>query len=338
MKSKQILLLLIAAVAVLATAVFLYRAEQTRYTSADGELLFPELASQLDDITRIELRRGTEQQITLVQTASGWGVEERKGYPANRKNIRRLLVNLGEMQLEEPKTASPERHTALAVGDPQQDGNARLVRLLDGNGNAVAEVILGNTARGRGQYLRLPDSNQSWLGSESLSFGVSFSEWLDRKLLDINQTEVQRLDMQPASGREYSVLRTDNGSLKLEPEAPAGKRIKPGMLNRLTAVLQNLSADDVHMQAPRAGDWATARHTLSSGVVITLSSQPRPADTNLPALLQISAQATDEADEAAIQRAAELNARLSGWVFEIPNHQSLMMGQPWDKVIEATQE
>lgn len=338
MTNKRLIWIAAAALLVIAAAVYLRTAEDARYDAEGGELLFPGLAEQTDDIARIELRGGQDsgdqnKQITLIKGEEGWGVAERNGYSANTRNIRRLLVRLTELKLTEPKTKNPDRYARLGVGDPEQDAGARLVRLQANDGSEIAALILGKSARGSGTYLRLPGEAQSWRGSESLTFGISIQEWLDRKLLDINQNRIARLDIQPVEGRAYSVVREDENNLALEPAAGDGMRVKPGMLNRLISVMQNLSAEDLHMDTPPEGNWATAVHILDDGTLITLQSLPRKGNGGA-ALLKISVAAAEDATDEVRAEAAKMQKQFAGHVYEIVNHQAIMMGQHYDKVIE----
>ena len=336
MNRKTLILLVAFAALVLVGVMFALQQQGSRYESSAGGLLFPDLESRLASVQKIELIAGEPSagtRYTLLRNGSSWGVAERDGYPANNSNIQRLLVGLSNTRLLEPKTRDPEKYPRLAVGDPASDAAARLVRLIAKDGTVVAEVILGNGARNNGQYLRVPDDTQSWMGSERLAFGITHTEWLDRDLLEINQTEILRSEISPVEGRPYVVTRQDN-ELTLSPPPPAGQRNKPGMLHRLQSVMQNLSAEDIYLGDDLPADgWATGTHHLSSGMVIRLETLAKHQNVS-GGLLKITVSTQDDASDETRSEADQLAARLHGHVYQIQAHQARMMGQTWNNLVE----
>lgn len=342
MKRQSILLLAIGAVVAVAIAYFVSDQEANRYSTGEGELLFPNLEAELDNVTRIELKTANSS-ITLTSTDQGWGVAERGGYRANTPSIRQLMLRLTQTRLLEPKTTDPAKYPRLGVGAVDSDDSAQWVRLLKADDTVVADVILGNAAKAGGVYLRKPDDAQSWRGSEKFGFGVDHTTWLDRHLLDINQGEVVTVAMQPTTGNAYVIQQDDNNQLSTEPGVPSGKRHKPGMLNRMISVMQTLKALDVvtDLETLPQDDWTTATYTLKNGVAITLTTHKALPDSGsnnslLKVSAAVSAPAADQ--DAASQQAKDINDRLAGHVYQIPEHQGLMMSQPHARLFEDLAE
>ncbi|MCA9060987.1 MAG: DUF4340 domain-containing protein, partial [Planctomycetaceae bacterium] len=88
------------------------------------------------------------------------------------------------------------------------------VALLDGAGNALVDLIVGNAVEGRAghYYVREPDSKLTYISRMSPDLSAKFSDWIEPDLLKTTQNNVNHIVV-----RNYSIDET-SGELKMGDE------------------------------------------------------------------------------------------------------------------------
>ena len=126
MKTKNLTLLLGAAVVLGGTAVFLQRGSRPAAAPLNGKTILP--GFRVADVARVEVGDG---KLTLAASADGWKVESLYGYPADREKIAENLMKLAEL-----KVGQVARGRAL--------GAETKVTLKDAAGKTLAALALGD--------------------------------------------------------------------------------------------------------------------------------------------------------------------------------------------------
>lgn len=181
------------------------------------------------------------------------------GYPAKDSEVVELLRGLAALELVEAKTARPELHAKVGLLDPQADseeaGSARRIEVLDGDGNTLAELLLGDPSPGAprpGLFVRKPGEDQTWLAKGEVSASASVTEWLERDLLKLESDRVRSAAVsfggpiaETVSG--YTASRTEATASSFELDAlPEGKEVSsPWLVSSVARVPGNLRFDDV---------------------------------------------------------------------------------------------
>ncbi len=282
-------------------------------------LAFPGLAQRLAGVVRIEVKR---HDGTLVLQRAGpdrWVLPDKADYPARGEKVREVLVGLTELRLAEPRTADAALLERLGVEDPARPGaTSSLLRLLDGTGAPIAELILGRrrmrTQGGLGGsnvpetiYVRRPNEAQAWLAEGRLPVDADAGLWIDRDVVNLPRDRVRRvLANRPADGAVELVRGGDpDGVLHvvIPADAPPTDEVSVDEVGR---AFEFLTFTDVRKEA----DWpgtpiGEALFTLTDGLSITARGR-RDGDALWVAL---SAAGDDEA--------ARLNARWRGWVYQL---------------------
>jgi len=189
-------------------------------------------------------------------------------------------VAAASLEKFDAKTARNEKYPLIEV-EPTAGKNAksRLIKFEDAKGNNLGEIILGKKARGRlggavgdGQYVRLPDSKQSWLARGVVDADIKLDGWVDNAITDMNVEYVVRATFQPSGGEELVVRRTgvtEGGQPKFELNViPDGKKPKNDLTLRYAATdLGNVSFVDVRKDS---GGDVTHRATLmmADGLIV----------------------------------------------------------------------
>ena len=100
--------LLIAALVVLAAALYLGSRRNSGEPSAEGMRFLPQLAGTLGTVSQIDLQKGTPTAgVTLHRAGDQWTVAQRADYPADISKVHKLLLSLADAKIVEEKTSNP---------------------------------------------------------------------------------------------------------------------------------------------------------------------------------------------------------------------------------------
>ncbi|MGI9507656.1 MAG: DUF4340 domain-containing protein [Geminicoccaceae bacterium] len=177
------------------------------------EPAFSALRAEPDAVGKITIQT-KEGTVTLTRTSpETWTSPDRFDYPAANEKINRLVRQLNDMRLIEAKTANAERYGRLEVEDMTEDANSRLIRLEDGEGNVLAEALIGKRlfrltgSASTGTYIRRPGEDQSWLASGGFELDPEVDAWLEQVIAEIDRISVAKVDVKLAEGDAYSISR-----------------------------------------------------------------------------------------------------------------------------------
>ncbi|MEI6161553.1 MAG: DUF4340 domain-containing protein, partial [Roseococcus sp.] len=236
MIGKRTLILLGGGAAASLGAALLLRPEgESQGVITPGALAFPGLAPRLAAAQRLEIRRGG-QSTTLVRQGEAWTIAESHGYPARPERVRETLTGLTELRLSEERSSDPAQWSRLGVEDPAAPGStATLLRLLDGQGQVIAEAILGRRRmRTQGNqpesiYFRRPGESRAWLAEGRLGADSDPSLWLNRDLSSLAPARLRRVEIARTGAPPLVLARAGEVDAPLDittPEdAPVADRI-----------------------------------------------------------------------------------------------------------------
>lgn len=316
MRKQAAIALVIAAVAVVALAVFASRPREERTAAVSGPL-FAGLEARLDQVRTVSLVKAGGGAVTLSLTDDGWGVVERDGYPADTSKLRRLLLDLAGAKLREAKTKDPAKHHFLGVQDldkPEAEGIR--VRLADAEDKPLAELIIGKQPADGGYYVRKVGEDQSWLVDGLSRIETQPDRWLRQELLGLEEKQIREIALTPAKGKALAIGRDKPEDL-FRLIAPAGAEVPEADIVALARVPAELRLDDVRkLSEPLSQANEVVIRTFDG---LALRGQLLERDGEF--LSSWRAEAGDD-QEAAKAKAAELNRRLADRAFVIPAYQA----------------
>ena len=324
MKSKGLIGLLVAtAVAVVLAILLSSGSGAPAVDPRSGEAVLPELAKRVDSVVRVALVRG-ESKTTLVRQNKDWVVEEKSGYPADSGKVRQALLGLAELSYVEPKTKKPDSYPRLQVEDAdKKDAKSVLVTASDDKG-VVDEIIAGKRRVDQlgggvdGIYVRKPGDAQSWLARGTLEVAGDTAGWLDRKIIDLPQEKVKDVVLTPPDGSRLHIARDKaedalalkDASAKDKPKSDTALAEPAGALAALDLADVRAAAD---MPLPKEG-VARAEFTSFDGLTVKVSLFQQDGKD----WARFEANGTGDAEK----QAADLNAKLSRWVYAIPDYKA----------------
>lgn len=335
MKPKTLAILGIVTLAAAGLAAYTLTQQSERVAARDeGGPAFPRLADQANDAAQVHIVKGTEE-LTLTRGEAGWGIAQRGGYPAKVEEVKGLIVALAELQFTEPRTRNPASYSQIGVQDPAAGAESSLVEVRDAAGEPLAGLIIGNNKPGTGFiaeatfYARRAGEEQSWVakpgrGTQRVEAYTDPMQWVERNVLGIGKERVKSAQITHADG-VGNVLVTKEAKESTEfhlAEMPEGRELLfPTSPERVASALAFVTMDEVKPAAERPMEDATvtAEYRTFDGLVVSVRAAKSEEDKSWAAF---AVRAEDSADESVKKEAAELLARLSPWVFQVPEFQA----------------
>jgi hypothetical protein len=314
MTPRRVALLLGGALALIAFAIWLSSRRHLEHATMAGDLVLPGLEHSINTVTEVDLRRGDGTRTSLKKATFGWVVGERD-WAAEPGKVRKLLLDLGALNVVEEKTRLAANYPQLGVEDvstPQATGT-QIDVLTPGRSFAL---IVGKTSSGKSGYVRVAGTAPSLLAAPLLTPDADPKTWLVRSLIDLPVARVRQVEEKPAEGAAYSATREkkEQADFTVTP-TPKGRLLtSAGAADSIAAALGSLSLDDVRKPAaPADGRLSRALFRTFDGLEIEVAGRKDGAR----ALIALKARATAKEAEAESQ---QLNTRLGGWEFEIPDY------------------
>jgi hypothetical protein len=266
--------LTVAALLVLAAALYLGSRRNAGEPSAEGALFLPQLAGELGTVSDIDLQKGAAAPaVTLHRAGEQWTLAQRGDYPADAPKVRKLLLSLADAKIIEEKTSNPANFAIIGVEDPASP-KAASTQITLTTKDGKRSIIVGKPI-GEGNFARRGGEDRSFTVAPGITADVEPRAWIDSRLLDVPAAQIQSVAEKPASGPGYAVHRLKPGEdgFALDGAPPAGRKLLDAKaLAPSAGALSNLTADDVAAASSiDFGKSSQAIFTLADGNVITVT-------------------------------------------------------------------
>ncbi len=296
-----------------------------------GKLVFPGLAPQLQQVTKIEIvHQG--KPVIIEKHGDSWGLVERDLYPVQDTKLREMLTGLTELRLVEPRTADPTKYAQLGVEDPDDkdtNGTSNLLRLLDGTGKPIVALIVGHRrVRTQGNvpeqvYVRRPGEAQSWLAEGSLQVDADPQLWLDRDIMNLDHARIAAVE----TTRDGATLAFARDGDKLVLKQPTDHpKLDDYKQEDVARALELLTFQDVHKSTDQAhAEVGHSVFTTTDGLAITATVfHPPPPAPNHPEAAAKSAADKDvwvrfavTGNDKTKAEADRLETKVKGWTYQL---------------------
>ena len=330
MTARRVSILFAIGIVVIALAAWMSSRGQGGQDSVAGTPVLPGLEGAVNDVTRIRITKADGTHVTLQRNATDWTVAER-GYPADSGKLRKLLLDLGALKAVERKTSIARNYGVLGVADvtsPKATG-ARIDIVSPGR---TWSLIVGSSVDGSDCYVRVVDSAQSLLASPLVLVDADPKQWLDPTILDVGQSRVSEIDEQPARGPGFSVSRDKKTQADFTVHGiPRGRELTgPDAADSMDSALSSLTLTDVRKSvAPAKGtDLSHAVFKTFDGLQVEVSGYKQANN----GYIDVSAQATGKS---AAAEAQQINSRVQGWEYEIPDYRYDEIFQSLDSLLKT---
>ena len=242
------------------------------------------------------------------------------------------------------------------------DAGGYLLELDYGQRHAPEAYIVGRRAGSGMAYIRTAGEAQSWMVSAEFDLSDATRDWVDRDIIDLASSEVRRVVLDRGGDRlEIAKNDADDVNFTPEG-IPEGRELSYGSVaNSIASALSNVQVNDVRSASEvKALPVAVlANYETLDGLELTLDVREEApvategggedggqADSRYWAMFSAAAPASDAGDAAEAsgapagqeggqgdgepaqdapgpaERAAQLNAKLAGWAYELPQYKS----------------
>ncbi len=255
MKAKTIGVLAGVTIVGIMLAVFANR-EPSDIIPQSGQLLFPDLMSMVNDVNEMVIET-KEQTITLLRKEQVWGVKENANYRADVEKVRQVLVGLGDLRIQEPKTKNPELYERLGLQDSNQEGSiSKTITVKTANNPEAAKLVVGNQKPAKGNprmsdiYVRKPGDPQTWLVMGNLPLETVPGEWLDKEVTALTTKRVRQVTVTHPKGGTLHLSKAKPEDLDFQLDSiPAGFKVSSQFnVNNVVGTLVQLELEDVKPQ------------------------------------------------------------------------------------------
>jgi hypothetical protein len=287
-----------------------------------GEPLLPAVQADVNQVSGLKLSGADGELIVEVEReGEAWKVVSSHGYPADVSVVRRFLLALKDSVKRDIRTSRPDRYASIGVDDPTQSADAKGLLVELSGVEAPNRLIIGTFAAGGGgdhTYVRLADSEQSWLVSGNLIPEKNAANWLARDLLDVPSSRIETVRIEAPDGDVLELVKENESDINYTVQnVPSGRELSsPSAGNALAGVLGSLQLEGVLPAAeaePPAEGVYRGHYQTRDGLVVTMQGWEQGEQR----LVRLSAMADPAAIEAwatreQVRREAEAAAASEG--------------------------
>lgn len=329
MTARRVSILFAIGIVIIALAAWVSSRNGSGESPVAGTLVLPGLQSSLNQVTEVRITKADKSETTLKREATDWVVAGR-GYRADSGKLRQLLLDLASLKAVQRKTRIASNYPVLGVEDvtsPKATG-ARIDIVSPGK---TWSLIVGHSMDANDCYVRVVDSAQSLLASPLVLVDADPKLWLDPTIVDIAQNRVREIEEHPAKGPGFSVSRAKKTQADFTVHGIPGGRQLTGAdaADTMGSALSNLTLTDVRkaVAPPRGTALSHAVFKTFDGIEIDVGGYKEAKDH----YIDVSARATEKSADA---QAQEINSRVHGWDYEIPDYRYDEVFQPLDGLLK----
>ncbi|KPP82087.1 MAG: protein of unknown function DUF4340 [Oceanicaulis sp. HLUCCA04] len=233
---------------------------------------------------------------------SGWTMPSRGQYPVRAEYLADLDAGLASLTYAAALTRDPDRFDRLGVGDPQTGGDGTRLTILDGQGNTLTSLVIGNARGEDGLYLRPAASNRAYAADGALPDISDPGRWLGLDFFNIDPARVGRSYIVPETGPAYILERDNPATRNFDLASPRSwQLITAGAANGVASAGARVRFRDVGEIEEEAGQ-PLSLHRAMTFDGLTYEYRFYRVDGTIRAHISVDAGNHDVMDEAALLR------------------------------------
>jgi len=318
-------------------------------------------------------KAGDARVVQLKKQGESWTVVERDNYPADDSKVRKLLVEIADAKVYEQKTSNPEEYPKLGVEDTTGKSATSLRVELVGAPKPVNLIVGKQGVGARSNYVRRAGEPQSWLVNATIDTSSTPEAWLRKDIIDVSADRMQSATIETKGAKPYTAAKATRADANFNVEGlPKGKSLSaPTAANSVATALSSLSLADVRAASAFQSTPPAAHATFRTfdGLIVDVNGWVqdqkhyialRPSfDAAQAERFKIAAAPAEEkkdekkpedkkGESAAASKPAEppkpaapnvaedakkAAAKLTGWVYEIPDYKYEALFKPVDQLL-----
>ena len=281
MTTKSFFNLIIFASTLLVLAILSINLSTHNYNFENrGALFFKNFTKNINDIDLISIE-SFENTIDLVKDDNKYIAKS--GYPLKKGMWENLVTSLSLLRIEERKTNDPERHSELNLLSPElnkseyeSEGYGTKITLTKKNRSIFSSILFGKTdpsvgGLSGGQFVRMPDSDQTYLLKGAIRMPTSKSDWFESLLFTIGNDQFKEATLKNKSG----IFKIENlkNSLELTFPKTLSFKVDKTKLSDVREVINGFYFYDVRKSIKKHSDnLPTITFETKNGLRLSISS------------------------------------------------------------------
>lgn len=366
MTSRRLLILVVVAILAIGAGVWLAGRQSSTGSTAGTDALYPRLKEQLNSVSAVNIYKAGDARVVEMkkQSDEDWMVSERDNYPADHIKLRRLLIAIADAKLYEQKTSNPEGYATLGVEDTKGSAATSLRIELVGAPKPVNLIVGKQGVGARSMYVRRAGEPQSWLINTSIDTSSTPEAWLRKDIIEVSADRMQSATVETKGAKPYTAAKATRADSNFAVEGlPKGKSLSaPTAANSVAMALTGLSLSDVRAASAFQSTPPAAHATFKTfdGLIVAVDGWTqdnkhyvalRPSfDAAQAERFKIATapeekkpdekkgeSATPEPPKPAApnveEDAKKVTAKVTGWVYEIPDYKYEALFKPADQLV-----
>ncbi len=173
-----------------------------------GEVFFAEFtdpqAPRSIEVIDYDESTATATPLKVEFRDNRWVIPSHHGYPADaEERLAKTAAALIELRKDRVVSDLALDHADYAVVDPLDAeatslaGRGKRVRILDGDGGALADFIVGAEVEGKFgyRYLRVPGQKRTYEVKTEADVSARFQDWIETDLLKVSPFDLRRIEI-----------------------------------------------------------------------------------------------------------------------------------------------
>lgn len=226
-----------------------YFANQSDIQKYEDQLLFPELADQINDVQKIVIKNH-DTVLTFYKDGDLWKLSEHPDFPVFQERIRSFLTTLMSARYYEKKSDKAENlhRFGLQPIETENSPNTR-IELYSADSELIQPLEVGtyNLDLGRGSkaaYVKFDGQFQVWLAEiDFIDLSTDWNQWTYSKLWDLRYGRLSSFNSQKDANQTANLMRI---ILNTPFTGASSELTKPKKIGEL--ILHGELADPVKLQ------------------------------------------------------------------------------------------
>jgi hypothetical protein len=318
-------------------------------------------------------KAGDARVVELKKQGDDWTVSERDNYPADDSKVRKLLVEIADAKIYEQKTSNPDAYATLGVEDTKDKNATSVRFELVGAPKPVNLIVGKQGVGARSNYVRRAGEPQSWLVNATIDTSATPEAWLRKDIIDVAADRMQSATVQTKDAKPYTVAKATRADANFSVDGlPKGKSLSaPTAANSVASALASLSLSDVRAASAFQSTPPAAHATFKTfdGLIVEADGwvqdnkhyvalrpsfdaaqaehfkvapapEEKKAEEKKPDEKKGEAPAASKPEEPPKPAAPNVQedakkaaAKLTGWVYEIPDYKYEALFKPVEQLV-----
>ncbi|MGY8813536.1 MAG: DUF4340 domain-containing protein [Gammaproteobacteria bacterium] len=356
MKNKR-LLILACLTLVIIVAASISTNKRAPQTVIEKISLAPELKSQINNVAQIIIE-SADGAVHIAKDDNEWVVMQADNYPALFNKVKKLVLDTADLYVLSEKTSNPALFNELGVEEiTEENSNSTLLTLLDSSGTSLTSIIVGNSRNQDSVYVRTAGSNNTYLVSGQPEVSTKSTDWIEKTLFNIADERVMGVTIEHPSGEVLMLNRPQGEENFTLTTVPEGRKSRSEYFtNQPGTFLSSVAILDAKSREVFSFPELPVKTIISTydGLVATVNSAK--VDGQDHASLEFSVDeslytSTQDMDDSAIvigeeepatldirQEVQDLNNKVRGWVFVIPQAKHLILSKTTSELTDVIEE